>query len=107
MPFTGMHTHRIVGNFSVGYNPYLFCYDPENKLIYLTEMGGNVVTVINSTNNAIIAIVPVGQSPTGITYDPANNEIYVANSGSNFVIVINSSSNSVISNVTVTGGFPT
>jgi hypothetical protein len=56
--FTGMHTHRIVGNFSVGYNPYLFSYDPENKLIYLTEMGGDVVTVINSTNNALISPFP-------------------------------------------------
>ena len=98
---------KVVSTFKVGNIPYLFAYDPDNKMIYLTELADNTVSVINDSSNTVIGTINVGVRPTGIAYDPVNKEIYVANNGPTSysspgtISVINATSNTPITNITI------
>ena len=96
--------NRITG---VGKNPAGIDYNPDNKLIYVTNRNDNSVSVINSSSNEVIKnITGVGNNPKDIIYNPENHLMYVTNLEDNSVSVINSSSNEVIKNITGVGNLP-
>jgi YVTN family beta-propeller protein len=59
------------------------------------------VSVINTANNQVTAIIPVGSSPAGVSVSSDGGKIYVANSASNNVSVINTATNTVIATIPV------
>ena len=77
----------------VGANPVYVEYDPINKDMYVTNQGGNTVSVIDTTTNKEVIGSPItvgipGSSPVGIAYDTLNHRMYVANQGDSTVAVI-------------------
>ncbi len=68
---------------------------------YIPNSDSNNVSIIDTSANAVIAIVPVGDSPGGVAVNTAGTRVYVANSVSNNVSVIDTSTNAVVATVPV------
>ena len=62
---------------------------------YITNGGGNTVTVIDTATNVVVATVTVGPAPVGVAVNAAGTLVYVANSGPNTVSVIDTATNAV------------
>jgi YVTN family beta-propeller protein len=72
--------------------------------IYVAGHNSNTVSIIDTTTNKLIDIMPGFQDPAGFGYDSTNGNIYVDNHGSNYVSVVSGSTNKVLYNVTVGQG---
>ncbi|WP_185827338.1 S-layer family protein [Edaphobacter aggregans] len=83
--------------------------DPVMNLIYVTDGGAAVsgspgvpyVTVIDGSNDSVIANVRVGTSPRGVAVNPVSHLIYVTNYSSNNVSVIDGSNKASIPDATI------
>ncbi len=78
-------------------------------MAYIANWNSNNVSVIDTSNNSVVATLAVGRSPQGIAVNPSGTRVYVTNSGSNpdstivdgTVSVIDIGNNSVVATVTV------
>ena len=59
------------------------------------------MSVLNTTTNSLVGIIPVGAGPNGIAYNPTDGKVYVANSLSGTISVISGFSNTVVKTITV------
>ncbi len=91
----------MVGNVTVGSEPYTEAYDSGKAEMFVVNSGDDSVSVISDKNNTVIATIPVMPFPAGIAYDPGKEEVFVANSGWNTVSVISDATNTVVANITV------
>lgn len=64
-------------------------------LVYITNLGSNNVSVINTATNTVTATVNGLNNPYGVSVNPAGTEVYVTNSGNNNVSVIDTATNMV------------
>jgi YVTN family beta-propeller protein len=64
----------------MGDNPQAVAVNATTDMIYVSDTGGNAVTVINGATNATTS-VPSGPGPSAIAVNPTTNTIYVANTG--------------------------
>jgi YVTN family beta-propeller protein len=62
------------------------------------------VSVINTSNNTVVATVTVGTKPDGVVVSPDGSRVYVPNNGSDSVSVINTLNNTVVDTVTGLSG---
>src|SRR5438876_2316082 len=90
----------LITGLVVGTNPNGIAYGNGN--VYVANVGGNFVSVVNDLTNLVIATIPVGMYPYGVAY--GNGNVYVTNYGDNTVSVISSSTNSVLATVPVGRG---
>jgi YVTN family beta-propeller protein len=67
---------------------------------YVTNSGGNTVTVLDVVNVRVDCELVVGQKPVAVAVSPTRNEVYVVNSGAadgqGSVSVINAENNTVV-----------
>lgn len=68
---------------------------------WVTNGGGNSVTVFDLVNMTTAATIPVGADPTALAVSPTRNEVYVVNSGSASVSVIDAVKNRVSATIPV------
>jgi YVTN family beta-propeller protein len=68
---------------------------------WVTNGGGNSVTVLDLVNMQVAATIPVGENPTDVAVNPARDEVYVVNTGSGSVSVIDAVTNKVIASIGV------
>ena len=81
-------------DFSVGGSPNGAAFDSYNGYVYVVGYASAYATVIETSNNTIVASIPVGvgtENPWAIAYDSANSYLYAANPNNNSVAVINGS----------------
>jgi YVTN family beta-propeller protein len=98
---TPVAANSVIATVPVGTKPRAIAFDPGNGNLYVANLTGNSVSVINGSTNTVIATVPVGSEPLAIAFDPSNGDLYVANRTSNTVSVISGSTNTVIATVPV------
>ncbi len=83
-------------------------FDAVNGNVYVpidpAPAPGNV-TVVSSSTDSIIAIIPVGVAPQRPVLDPASENLFVSNFGSGTVSVISTGNNSLLTTIPV-GGDP-
>jgi YVTN family beta-propeller protein len=74
-------TDSLVANitFVNGGNWYAAAFDAATGDVFVTNLRGNNVSVIDGADDAVIENLTVGDYPTGIGYDNRTGEIYVAN----------------------------
>ncbi|WP_449516669.1 hypothetical protein [Clostridium sp.] len=53
---------------AVGVGPAQTYIESDNKIVYVTNMYDNTVSVINNNTNKVISTVKVGKTPNGISY---------------------------------------
>ncbi len=75
---------------------------PTHNLVYVANADSNTVSVINGTNNTILATIPVGTTPYDAVYNPTTGKVYVVNAST--VSVINPATNTVTATITGVGG---
>ncbi|MFZ0273063.1 MAG: YncE family protein [Acidobacteriaceae bacterium] len=68
---------------------------------WVTNGGGNSVTVFDLVHMQTAATIPVGENPTDVAVSPTRNEVYVANTGSGSVSVIDAVTNKVSATIAV------
>lgn len=68
---------------------------------YVSNSGGDTVTVLDLVNIRQDRVVRVGLHPTGLADNPVRNEIYVVNSGSASVSVIDAERNALVATIPV------
>ena len=91
-------TNRTLGVVSAGLREFgNMVVNPNNNLLYVVDIHGNSVIVIDGIGGRIIKEIPVGLSPSSIVVDAKRNLLYVANKDSNSVTLIDGRSNLVLS----------
>ena len=93
-----LNNSLINGNFNStnSLDPAGVVADPLNGFVYVTDTGGDSVSIINGSTNQIIGLIPVGNYPLQIAFDSSNGYIYVTNANSHTVSVINATESKVI-----------
>jgi YVTN family beta-propeller protein len=95
----------VIATISVGdglYDgPYGVAANPTTNRIYVTNPGGDSVSVIDGATNTVLATVPVGIDPESVAANPSTNRIYVANRYTGKVSVIEGATNSVVATIPV------
>jgi len=76
---------------------------PNGRYAYVSNLGSNSVSVLDTANNTIVKTVLVGTSPGGVAVTPDGAYVYVSNQGSNSVSVINAASDTVVATIPVAG----
>jgi YVTN family beta-propeller protein len=72
---------------------------------YITNIGSDTVSVINTATNQVVDTITVGTHPYGVAVTPNGSFVYVANFSLGTVSVISTATNQVVDTVTV-GGNP-
>jgi len=96
--------HALVTVFTNGIpsqSRYVIVRAPCAVVAYVSNFGGNNVSVLDTSTNRVVAIVTVGSGPHGVAVNPAGTRAYVANTASHNVSVIDTSNNTVVATVTV------
>ncbi len=80
-----------------------FPHYPSNfrEYAWVTDGGGNSVTVLDLINMVSAKTIPVGADPVAVGVNPKTDEVYVANSGSGTVSVIDAVANRVTATIAV------
>ncbi len=68
---------------------------------YVSNISGNNISVVNTANNTVTAMIRVDASPSGLAVSPDGSTVYVACFGANTVNAISTASNSVIASIPV------
>jgi len=74
--------------------------EPNTNKVFVADIVGNSVSVVDIATNQIIETIPVGPNPRATLFNPNTNQLYVSNFGSNTITVIDSTTNSVITTIT-------
>jgi|GEM_PF-4513090 len=61
---------------------------PQGDRVYVAEIGGNTLKVIDRSTNTVIDTITVGNGPRGVAVLANDGRVYVANGGSNTVSVV-------------------
>ncbi|TVL91300.1 IPT/TIG domain-containing protein [Streptomyces sp. SAJ15] len=87
----------------VGPSPVSIAFTPDGTRAYVTNSGGDTVSVIDTATNTVTGTVTVGAAPWGVAIHPDGTRAYVTNSTAGTVSVINTTTNTVIATITVGG----
>src|SRR3989475_75880 len=107
-----MVTNTVVRTVPVGAGPMGIDFDSSNNYVYVADLNGNKVSVIDGDPfhvglyDTVVATIPVGPQPWGVAFDSANGMVYVANSGNNTVSAINTATNMVVGSQIPVGTHP-
>jgi YVTN family beta-propeller protein len=74
---------------------------PDGRYAYVSNLGSNSVSVLDTASNTIVKTILVGTSPGGVAVTPDGAYVYVSNQGSNSVSVINAFNGAVIATIPV------
>jgi len=81
--------------------PVGISYDGGKGEMFVADSGSNLISVINDSNDSVVATIAVGSNPLSTTYDPKMGEIFVTNADSDNVSVVNDTTNAVVATTTV------
>jgi YVTN family beta-propeller protein len=68
---------------------------------WVTNGGGNSVTVLDLVHMTTAATIPVGDDPVDVAVNPTRDEVYVVNRGSGTVSVIDAAAHRVVATIGV------
>jgi YVTN family beta-propeller protein len=90
-------TNNVVATMFLGenQNPFEVAITPDGSRAYVTINALNLVSVIDTTINTVIATIPVGLGPIGVATTPDGTRAYVADNDANTISVIDIANNTV------------
>jgi YVTN family beta-propeller protein len=72
----------------VGEFPFGVAVDPGTHTVYVTNLHGGTVSVIDGSTHTVTDAVPVGNGPGGVAVDPGTHTVYVTHFADGTVSVI-------------------
>src|ERR1700747_3542412 len=66
---------------------------------YITNVGANTISVIDTANNTVTATIPSGALPFGVAVTPDGATVYVTNEIDNTVSVVDTAKNTVAATI--------
>ena len=76
---------------------------PDGTRLFISHSATNVISVVSTASNAVVARIGTDAGPHGMVYDPGFDRLYVANSGSNSVMIINATGFTLDASVALPG----
>ena len=98
-------TLAVITTIGVGSAPWGVAVDEGDDTVYVTNLNGDNVSVINGRTGTVAGTIPVGDRPEGVAVNEGDDTVYVTNLGGNSVWVINGRTRTVDDTITV-GGLP-
>src|SRR5438552_3469234 len=80
----------------VGKAPPALGVDTTTKRVFVANLAGNTVGVLNADSGALLRTVPVGTAPSDVEVDDANSHVFIANTGSDTVSVLDDQTGRVL-----------
>jgi YVTN family beta-propeller protein len=94
---------KLLGTISGLHGTHGIALNPDGKVGYVSDGGGNAVVVFDRTSFSILATIPAGTNPDAIIYEPATNSVWAFNGRSNNITVIDAASKTVVATIAVPG----
>jgi len=89
----------VIATIPVGTNPQQVVITPGGEEVYVSNRGGNTVSVIDTNTNTVTNTIGVGTNPYALAISPDGAKVYVGNQGSGTVSVIDTATKSVVGTV--------
>ena len=80
-------TSTILTNISVGANPGVPAFDPENGLVYVPASGARSVAVINPSSDKVVRTISTKCGPVMELYDPGSHKVYSLCGSTNISVI--------------------
>jgi YVTN family beta-propeller protein len=77
--------------------------NPDGKVGYVSDGGGNAVVVFDRSNLSTLATIPAGTNPDAIIWEPATKSVWAFNGRSHDITVIDAASRKVVATIPVPG----
>ena len=103
VPLAELPASTVIATTEVGNEPFGIAISPDGERAYVTNVGDDTLSVIDTETNNVIATVNVGDRPASVAVHPTLGNVYVANEGDDTVTVIGSN-NAVITTIDVGDG---
>ena len=94
---------KLLGTISGLHGTHGIALNPDGKVGYISDGGGNAVVVFDRSSFSTLATIPAGTNPDAIIYEPATNSVWAFNGRSNNITVIDAASKKVVATIAVPG----
>jgi YVTN family beta-propeller protein len=94
---------KLLGTISGLHGTHGVALNPDGKVGYISDGGGNAVVVFDRSNFSTVATIPAGTNPDCIIYEPATNTVWAFNGRSHDITVIDAASQKVVATIPVPG----
>ena len=94
---------KLIGTISGLHGTHGVALNPDGKLGYISDGGGNAVVVFDRSNFSTVATIPAGTNPDAIIFEPATKTVWAFNGRSKDITIIDAASNKVIATIPVPG----
>jgi YVTN family beta-propeller protein len=94
-------TYTVTSTVPAGDFPWAVAVNTVTNKVYVADIFGNTVSVIDATTDLLSSTISMGEDPDAVAVDAATDKIYVAVAGTNSVAVIDGSTDTVTSTISV------
>jgi YVTN family beta-propeller protein len=94
---------KVIGSITGLHGTHGVTLNPDGKLGYISDGGGNAVVVFDRSNLSTVATVAVGTNPDAIIYEPVTNTVWAFNGRSKDASVIDAATNKVVATIPLPG----
>ena len=98
-------TLAVITTIGVGSAPWGVAVDEGDDTVYVTNLNGDNVSVINGRTGTVAGTIPVGDRPEGVAVNEGDDTVYVTNNNNN-VSVINGRLGARTDDTITVGGGP-
>nr|WP_277351814.1 protein kinase [Antrihabitans stalactiti] len=96
-----IENRAVVSTIPVGVKPIVPLVDTANHTLYVSNLGADTVSAIDTVTRAVVATIKVGDEPNGVALDPANHALYITNRAAHTVSVIDTATKTVTDTISV------
>jgi YVTN family beta-propeller protein len=94
---------KVIGSITGLHGTHGVTLNPDGKLGYISDGGGNAVVVFDRSNLSTVATIAVGTNPDAIIYEPVTNTVWAFNGRSKDASVIDAATNKVVATIPLPG----
>ena len=94
---------KLIGTIGGLHGTHGVALNPDGKLGYISDGGGNAVVVFDRSSLSTVATIPAGTNPDAIIFEPTTKSVWAFNGRSNDITVIDAASQKVVATIPVPG----
>ena len=94
---------KVVGSITGLHGTHGVALNPDGKLGYISDGGGNAVVVFDRSNLSTVATIAVGTNPDAIIFEPVTKTVWAFNGRSKDASVIDAATNKVVATIPLPG----